>query len=252
MIVTENISKSFGKQKVLDDLNLTIEEGKITVIIGKSGAGKSVLLKHLIGLLKPDSGKIIFQDKDITRVSDKELKNIRLNFGVLFQDAALFDSLTVFENVAFPVIEHKLLKDRKKLKELVKETLSLVELENIEDKMPSELSGGMRKRVGLARAIITKPKIIFFDEPTTGLDPITSMSIAKLIKQMQEKLKTTCFIISHDLSLTFKIADRIGFLHNGRIMEFGDRHSIKNSKNPIVIEFLESYYTGEENEQQKS
>ncbi|WP_025209203.1 ABC transporter ATP-binding protein [Hippea sp. KM1] len=246
MIRAENLTKSFGTQRVLDGLNLTIERGKITVIIGKSGAGKSVLLKHLIGLLRPDEGKIMFEDKDITKLSERELKAVRLNFGVLFQDAALFDSLNVFENVAFPVIEHKLIRGKKQLKEAVKETLRLVNLENIEHKIPSELSGGMRKRVGLARAIITKPKVIFFDEPTTGLDPITSMAIAKLIKQMQQKLSTTCFIISHDLSLTFKIADRIGFLHEGKIMEFGDKQTIINSKNPVVREFLESYFTGEE------
>ncbi len=248
MIKVRDLSKTFYNQIVLDGLDLNIEKGKITVIIGKSGAGKSVLLKNIIGLLKPNNGSIMFYDKDIAKVSYKELKKIRLNFGVLFQDAALFDSYSVFDNVAFPLIERKIVKSRKKTEEMVKETLKLVELEGIEKKMPSELSGGMKKRVGLARAIVTKPKIIFFDEPTTGLDPITSMSIASLIQDMQTKLKTTCFIISHDLALTFKIADNIGFLHNGKIIEFGDKNTIINSQNPTVREFLESYFAGERND----
>ena len=247
MIKVKELKKSFYNQTVLNGVNLDIEEGKITVIIGKSGAGKSVLLKNIIGLMKPDSGSIFFYDKDITKVSYNELKQIRLNFGVLFQDAALFDSLNVFNNIAFPLIERRIVRRKSELKKKVKETLKLVELENIEDKMPSELSGGMKKRVGLARAIVTNPKIIFFDEPTTGLDPITSMAIAHLIKDMQMKLSTTCFIISHDLALTFKIADNIGFLHDGKIIEFGDKNTIKNSSNPIVREFLESYFAGEEN-----
>lgn len=247
MIKVKELKKSFYSQTVLNGVNLDIEEGKITVIIGKSGAGKSVLLKNIIGLMKPDSGSIFFYDKDITKVSYNELKQIRLNFGVLFQDAALFDSLNVFNNIAFPLIERRIVRRKSELKKKVKETLKLVELENIEDKMPSELSGGMKKRVGLARAIVTNPRIIFFDEPTTGLDPITSMAIAHLIKDMQMKLSTTCFIISHDLALTFKIADNIGFLHDGKIIEFGDKNTIKNSSNPIVREFLESYFAGEEN-----
>ncbi len=247
MIKVKELKKSFYNQTVLNGVNLDIEEGKITVIIGKSGAGKSVLLKNIIGLMKPDSGSIFFYDKDITKVSYNELKQIRLNFGVLFQDAALFDSLNVFNNIAFPLIERRIVRRKSELKKKVKETLKLVELENIEDKMPSELSGGMKKRVGLARAIVTNPRIIFFDEPTTGLDPITSMAIAHLIKDMQMKLSTTCFIISHDLALTFKIADNIGFLHDGKIIEFGDKNTIKNSSNPIVREFLESYFAGEEN-----
>lgn len=248
MIKIRELTKSFYNQVVLDKLNLDIQEGKITVIIGKSGAGKSVLLKNVIGLLRPDSGSIFFYGKDITKVNYDELKQIRLNFGVLFQEAALFDSLNVFNNIAFPLIERKIVKNRKQAEERVEKTLKLVGLEGIEDKMPSELSGGMKKRVGLARAIVTNPKIIFFDEPTTGLDPITSMAIAGLIKDMQIKLSTTCFIISHDLALTFKVADNIGFLHNGKIIEFGDKNKIKSSTNPIVREFLESYFAGEKNE----
>ncbi len=246
MIRVENLKKRFGSQVVLDGVNLTIEEGLITVIIGKSGAGKSVLLKHIVGLMKPDEGAIFFGDKDITRLSLKELNKIRVKIGVLFQDAALFDSYTVFENVAFPAVEHKIIRKKKQLSKRVIETLRLVGLdESVAQKMPSELSGGMRKRVGLARAIITQPHVIFFDEPTTGLDPVSSMAIALLIKRMQETLKTTCFIISHDLSLTFKIADRIGLLENGKIVEFGDVESFLNSSNKTVQSFINAYRLGD-------
>lgn len=241
MIKIENLKKSFDSQVVLDGVNLNIEGGKITVIIGKSGTGKSVLLKNIIRLLEPDDGKILYNEKDMTKLNEKELNKIRIKLGVLFQEAALFDSLSVFENVAFPIIERKIIKNRQKIKEEVKKTLSLVGLDEIYDKMPSELSGGMKKRVGLARAIITKPEIVFFDEPTTGLDPVSSMAIAHLIKNMQKKLSTTCFVISHDLSLTFKIADNIGLLDEGKIIEFGDKESFLHSNNTLVKNFLNAY-----------
>ena len=241
MIKIENLKKSFDSQVVLDGVNLNIEDGKITVIIGKSGTGKSVLLKNIIRLLEPDDGKILYNEKDMTKLNEKELNKIRIKLGVLFQDAALFDSLSVFENVAFPIIERKIIKNRQKIKEEVKKTLGLVGLDEIYDKMPSELSGGMKKRVGLARAIITKPEIVFFDEPTTGLDPVSSMAIAHLIKNMQNELSTTCFVISHDLSLTFKIADNIGLLDEGKIIEFGDKESFLHSNNTLVKNFLNAY-----------
>ena len=241
MIKIENLKKSFDSQVVLDGVNLNIEGGKITVIIGKSGTGKSVLLKNIIRLLEPDDGKILYNEKDMTKLNEKELNKIRIKLGVLFQEAALFDSLSVFENVAFPIIERKIIKNRQKIKEEVKKTLGLVGLDEIYDKMPSELSGGMKKRVGLARAIITKPEIVFFDEPTTGLDPVSSMAIAHLIKNMQKKLSTTCFVISHDLSLTFKIADNIGLLDEGKIIEFGDKESFLHSNNTLVKNFLNAY-----------
>ncbi len=245
MIRVENLKKSFGAQSVLNSVNLNIKNGEITVIIGKSGTGKSVLLNNIIGLLKPDEGSIFYKDKDITKLKEKELNSIRKKFGVLFQDAALFDSLSVFDNIAFPLVEHKILKKKSDIEQKVKETLNLVGLNDIENKMPSELSGGMRKRVGLARAIVTQPEIIFFDEPTTGLDPTSSLSIADLIKNMQMHLSTTCFIISHDLSLTFRIADNIGLLDNGSIVEFGDKHSFANSSNEIVNNFINAYKIGE-------
>ncbi len=245
MIKIENLRKSFYSQNVLKGVNLDIDDGKITVIIGRSGSGKSVLLKNIIGLLQPDEGKIFYKNTNIANVSKKELNKIRMNFGVLFQDAALFDSLNVFDNVAFPVVERKLFKHKKEIANAVENTLRLVGLEGIDKKMPSELSGGMRKRVGLARAIITNPGIVFFDEPTTGLDPLMSESIANLIKNMQNKLSTTCFVISHDLSLTYRIADNIGLLDNGKIAEFSDKETFFKSDNKLVKEFLNSYKIGD-------
>ena len=224
----------------MNDLDFDIEDGKITVIIGESGSGKSVLLKTIIGLMKPSSGKIIYSGRDISKMREKELRKIRIKFGVLFQDAALFDSQNVFYNVAFPVIEHKMAK-KKDIKNVVKKALNVVGLEDIENKMPSELSGGMRKRVGLARAIITNPDVVFFDEPTTGLDPIMSVSIGMLIKDMQRKFSKTCFVISHDLNLTLNIADTIGVLYKGKIITFKDKSSFFNSDNELVANFLKAY-----------
>ncbi len=245
MIEVKDLKKSFGTQTVLNGVNFEIEDKKITVILGKSGVGKSVLLSNIIGLTIPDSGSIFYKDKDITKLNLKELNKIRKNFGVLFQDAALFDSLNVFENIAFPLIEHKTVKNKKEIKQRVADMLKLVGLSDIEHKMPSELSGGMRKRVALARAIITNPEVVFFDEPTTGLDPVSAMSIANLIKDMQEKLSTTCFIISHDLSLTFNIAHKIGLLDSGKIVDFGDRNHFLNSDNNIVKNFINAYSLGD-------
>lgn len=240
MIKIEKLKKNFGQQVVLNDLDFDIEDGKITVIIGESGSGKSVLLKTIIGLMKPSSGKIIYSGRDISKMREKELRKIRIKFGVLFQDAALFDSQNVFYNVAFPVIEHKMAK-KKDIKNVVKKALNVVGLEDIENKMPSELSGGMRKRVGLARAIITNPDVVFFDEPTTGLDPIMSVSIGMLIKDMQRKFSKTCFVISHDLNLTLNIADTIGVLYKGKIITFKDKSSFFNSDNELVANFLKAY-----------
>ncbi len=240
MIKIEKLKKNFGQQVVLNDLDFDIEDGKITVIIGESGSGKSVLLKNIIGLMKPSSGKIIYSGKDIAKMREKDLRKIRIKFGVLFQDAALFDSQNVFYNVAFPVIEHKMAK-KKDIKNVVKNALNVVGLEDIENKMPSELSGGMRKRVGLARAIVTNPDVVFFDEPTTGLDPIMSVSIGMLIKDMQRKFSKTCFVISHDLNLTLNIADTIGVLYKGKIITFKDKNSFFNSDNELVANFLKAY-----------
>lgn len=243
MIEIRNLKKSFGKQVVLNELNLNIQEGAITVILGKSGQGKSVLIKTIIGTLKPDYGEIIYKGKNLLKMKLTEFNKVRIKFGVLFQEAALFDSMNVFENVAFPVIEHKL-SNKEAIKGEVERVLSLVELEDVEEKYSSELSGGMKKRVGLARAIITKPEIIFFDEPTTGLDPIVSYSMAKLIRDMKAKLNTTCLVITHDLDVANLIADFIGFLDGGKIIEFDKKENFFRSNSPIVREFLDAFKGG--------
>ena len=238
MIRLVNISKSFNDHVVLDQLNLTAESEKITVIIGQSGCGKSVLLKHMIALMRPDFGQIIVDGEDITALNDKELNRIRKKFGMLFQDAALFDSMTVGENVAFPIREHTRLSEED-IKEVVFEKLGRVGLSEAFHKMPSELSGGMRKRVGLARAIALDPKIILFDEPTTGLDPIMKDAIDNLILKTQKQTKATCVVISHDIDSAFKIASKLAMLSDGRIVETGTPEELQASKNPVVVNFIE-------------
>ncbi len=238
MIEIIELKKSFNGKVVLDGVNLTIERGKITVIIGRSGEGKSVLLKHIIGLLRPDSGRILFEGRDITRMTEEEFNEVRKRFGMLFQSAALFDSMTVGENVGFPLKEHTDLPEEK-IKKIVADKLRRVGLVGVEDMMPAELSGGMKKRVGLARAIVMDPEIVLFDEPTTGLDPIMSDSIADLILETQRALKTTYVVITHDIKLTYKIADTIAMLHKGKIIEKGTVEEMKHNPNPILRQFLE-------------
>ncbi len=237
MIKILDLHKSFGKQKVLDGVNLEIEEGKTTVIIGRSGGGKSVLLKHIIGLLKPDSGHIFIDGVDISRLNERELDRVRRNFGMLFQDAALFDSMTVGENVAFPLREHTKKKDAE-IKQIVSDRLMAVGLTGVEDKMPSELSGGMRKRVGLARAIAMHPQILLFDEPTTGLDPVMTEAINSLIIDTQKNFNLTSIVISHDVKSIFKIGHRIAMLYEGKIVEYGTSEEIKKTRNPVLAQFL--------------
>ncbi|MEE8423113.1 MAG: ABC transporter ATP-binding protein [Thermodesulfobacteriota bacterium] len=243
MIEVIDLLKSFNEKKVLTGVNLSIEKGKITVIIGRSGEGKSVLLKHIIGLLKPDSGKILVGEEDITKMNEKELDIIRRKFGMLFQSAALFDSMTVGENVGFPLMEHTSMYFDE-IKGVVHDKLQRVGLSGIEQMMPADLSGGMKKRVGLARAIVMDPEIILFDEPTTGLDPIMADSIATLIQNTQKDLNTTYVVITHDIPLTYKIADSIAMLHEGKIIEKGNVEEIKNSTNPIVRQFIEGKAEG--------
>lgn len=233
----ENLSKSYGNQQVLDGLNLEIEPRKITFIIGQSGEGKSVLLKHIIGLIKPDSGRIFIGDKEISGMKEAELNDVRKNFGMLFQEAALFDSMTVGENVAFPLKEHTHLR-KNEIKKLIEEKLLQVGLKDVTKKMPSQLSGGMRKRVGLARALALNPKIILFDEPTTGLDPIMRDAIDTLIVKTQQQTGATCIVISHDIESTFKIAHRVAMLYKGKIIEYGRPEDIKSSTNPVVDRFI--------------
>jgi phospholipid/cholesterol/gamma-HCH transport system ATP-binding protein len=243
MIKLADLRKSFGKQKVLDGLDLEIEAGKTTVIIGRSGGGKSVLLKHIIGLLRPDSGEVLIDGVDITKLGDRHLNEIRKKFGMLFQEAALFDSMTVGENVAFPLREHTRMKERE-IRETVADRLHAVGLTGVEEKMPSELSGGMRKRVGLARAIAMHPQIVLFDEPTTGLDPVMTEAINRLIIDTQKQFNFTCVVISHDIQSIFEIGDRIAMLYEGKIIECGTPDELRASRNPVIVQFLSGSIEG--------
>lgn len=237
MIEIINLCKSFNGHKVLDNLNLNINTGETTVIIGRSGCGKSVLLKHIIGIMKPDAGQVLMDGVDVVRMDDKELNAMRLKFGMLFQGAALFDSLNVMENVAFGMIEHTNT-SRDEIVKRVKESLALVGLKGIEDKKPAELSGGMKKRVGLARAICMRPQVILYDEPTTGVDPIMGDAINDLIIELHNKMKVTSIAVTHDMTSAYKIAHRIAMLYNGKIKAVGTSQEIKETKDPIVRQFI--------------
>ena len=238
MIEIKDLHKHFGKQHVLRGVNLSIPKGKITVIIGPSGCGKSVLLRHMIGLMQPDRGEVVVDGVKINQLERGELNDFRKRFGMLFQHAALFDSLSVADNIAFPLVEHSHERDAAFIDARVRETLELVGLTGAAEKMPSELSGGMAKRVGLARAIALKPQIILYDEPTTGLDPIMTENIDNLILSMQGALKTTSVVISHDIPSTLRIADQIAMLHQGKIIASGDPETFQRSTDPVVQEFL--------------
>lgn len=239
IIKIKGLRKSFNSFQVLKGVNLSIPSQGITFIMGGSGTGKSVLLKHIVGLLKPDEGEIWFENQDITKLTEGELQRVRKKIGLLFQEGALFDSMTVAENVAFPLREHTRL-SKKEIESKIEELLSAVELLSARNKYPSELSGGMRKRAALARTLALSPQVILFDEPTTGLDPILQITIMDLIKRIKESYGLTCVIISHDLILAFKYADNIAFLHEGIIIEEGTPEKIKGSRHPFVQRFLES------------
>ncbi len=237
MIEIRDLSKSFNDNKVLDDLNLTIETGETMAIIGRSGCGKTVLIKHIIGIMKPGSGSILIDGVDVTRLELDELNKLRLRFGMLFQNSALFDSLNVGENVGFSLIEHTDL-DEASIAERVSESLELVGLGGIERLTPAELSGGMKKRVGLARAICMRPEIILYDEPTTGVDPIMGDAINELIMGLHDKLKVTSIACTHDMKSAYKIANRIAMLYKGRIIAVGTPEEIKRSSDPVVQQFI--------------
>lgn len=236
MIKIVNIYKSFNEKLVLKGVNLEIYDGETITIMGGSGQGKTVLLKNIIGLMKPDKGHIIVDGVDITTADKETLHNIQKKFGYLFQGSALFDSMTVFENVAFGLRYQKLSKDE--LKKLVKLYLSYVGLEGIEHMYPSELSGGMKKRVALARAVAYTPQYILYDEPTTGLDPLTAETITDLIISLQKKLKVTSIIVTHDLKTALKVSQRIAFLNDGRIVAIEDTDSVFKSQNELVKQFI--------------
>lgn len=237
MISLRNVHKSFGTQKVLDGLNLEIPEGKITAVIGPSGEGKSVLLKHLIGLLQPDSGDVKVDGESILGLRRSQLNRIREKFGMLFQNVALFDSMTVFENVAFPLQEKTSL-PADEIRVRVLSALEDVGLKNIENKFPDELSGGMKKRVGLARAVVLNPRIMLFDEPTTGLDPIIKRAIHQLIKDTHAKFGFTAVIVTHEIPEIFDVAQNVAMLFRGEILQEGTPEEIIHSVHPAVRQFI--------------
>lgn len=242
MIKIIDLHKSFDGKKVLNGVNLEIFDGEIMVIMGGSGAGKTVLIKHMMGLLKPDRGKIFVDDIEITSLKEDELFKVTRLFGMVFQSAALFDSMTVEENIKFGL--ERLGLPPEEIERRVKDSLERVDLPGIEKLMPSQLSGGMKKRVGLARAIALRPKILLYDEPTTGVDPIRADSINKLIVKMRDSLGVTSVIITHDIVSAFKVADRIAMLHDGKIIEIGTPEQIRNSTNPVVQQFIKGESEG--------
>ena len=235
----QGIVKHFGDQLVLDELSLEVRQGETLVIIGCSGCGKSVLLKHMIGILKPERGRVLVYGTDIVPLGERRLLEIRSQFGMVFQGAALFDSLSVWENVAFSLSEHKTLPP-KAIDERVAYCLDLVGLSGAGEKSPSELSGGMRKRVGVARAIAHEPKIMLYDEPTTGLDPVTWDTINDLIIRARENLAVTSVAVTHDLHSAHKIADRIAMMHEGKIVAVGTPAEIRRLDSPMVREFIDA------------
>lgn len=242
-IRVENVHKWFGKHHVLKGITCEIPKGEVTVFIGPSGTGKSVLMKCLVGLLRPDEGHIYYGNEDITKLKGRPLYKLRARFGKLFQDGALFDSLTVLENVAFPLRQHTDYDDET-IRGIVADKLAAVGLPGIEHKLPGELSGGMRKRVGLARAIALDPEIVFFDEPNSGLDPVMSAAIDELILDIKERTGATFVVISHDIEGTWRIADRIGMLYMGELIQFGSVQETRDSTNPILRQFFSRSTTG--------
>lgn len=237
MIKVENLVKKYGSIIASNHLNCHFEKGKVTVILGGSGSGKSTLLRQLTGLEKPDSGSVFFNGMDLTGLSKKKLYGLRKKMGMLFQGSALFNYLNIYENIAFPLREHTKIAENI-IKTIVTMKLEMVGLRGTEDLMPSQLSGGMMKRVGLARAIVMDPKIIFYDEPTSGLDPISTGVIDKLIRDLNQKLNITSVVVSHDIESCFRIADRIIILFYGEIIAEGTVDEIRNSSDPRVIQFI--------------
>ena len=234
-----DVHKAYGVKQVLRGATLKVYRGEVLVILGGSGTGKSVTLRHMLGLEAPDSGRVLVEEEDVTDLPEEEFYRIRKKFGMLFQSGALFDSMTVFENVAFPLREHTDMTEEE-IARAVRERLELVNLPNSENLMPVDLSGGMRKRVGLARAIVLDPKVILYDEPTTGLDPITAQTINELIVDLQAKLNVTSIVVTHDIHSAFSVGDRIAFLHKGVFEWVGSMDEARDTDHPILREFLKA------------
>ncbi len=243
-IVVKGLNKSFGGNHVLRDMDLAIRSGETFGIIGQSGCGKSVFLKHLIGLLRPDSGRVTVLGKDIYALGRRDLEKLRVRIGMIFQSAALLNSLTVEENISLSLVERGGY-SKEEIKKIVEEKLELVGMSDTEKLMPAELSGGMRKRVGVARTLAMNPEVILYDEPTTGLDPVMSDNVDDLIQDMKEKVKVTAIVVTHDMISVMRVADRIGMFHGGRIIEIDTPDGIRNSKNPIVQNFISRHARGE-------
>src|SRR6267142_2674751 len=237
MIAVRSLRKKIGQQEILRGVDLKISSGETLAIIGRSGGGKSVLLKHMVGLMEPDSGEIWIQGQNIIGMNERQLGAIRIKVGMLFQGGALFDSMTVEDNIAFPLREAGE-RDRKALRSKVSEMLEVMEMEGQEDKMPESLSGGMKKRVGLARAIIRRPSCVLYDEPTAGLDPVVADSINKLIRCLQQRFGITSVVVTHDMKSAFDVADRVAYLHQGSVYFHGTPGELQQSSDPIIQDFL--------------
>jgi len=242
VIDVQDLYKSFAGFPVLMGINLKMMEGATTVVLGASGSGKTVLMKHIMGLFKPDHGQVIVDGENVSTMNRQQLAVFRERMGMVFQSSALFDSMTVGDNVAFPLREHNPGLSEREIREKVKEKLAVVDLHDVEQKFPAELSGGMRKRVGLARAIVREPKIVLYDEPTTGLDPLTTESVDEMIIHARERLSVTSVVISHDIGSAFHIGDRIAVINEGRIVEEGTPQEVRRTKEPFTQHFLATWF----------
>ncbi len=239
----KGVTKSFGSKRVLEELDLDIARGETIVVIGRSGCGKSVMLKHITGLIRPDAGEVLFEGEDITRFNRKKLFAMRMHFGMLFQGAALFDSLSVGENVALPLRKHTDLDDEEICRRVCSK-LELVGLTDVYGQFPAEMSGGMKKRVGLARAVVMDPEVVLYDEPTTGLDPIMADVINGLIRSLQRELRITSVVVTHDIKSAYKVADRIAMLHDGAIIFSGTPDDVRVTADPVLRQFVEGSAVG--------
>ena len=246
IIRLEELTKSFDSLDVLRGISLDFESGAITSVIGQSGTGKSVLFKCMIGIITPDEGRVYYKGQDLAEMSEEEKERVQRNFGYAFQGAALFDSMSVAENIAFPLREVLGIRKRRELRQRVQEMLEWIELPDIGDKNPSELSGGMRKRVGVARALAIKPEILLFDEPTSGLDPVLGQTINDLVVRVNRELDLTCILITHDIPAAFRISDKVAFLHEGEVIAQGPPREVARSEHDMVRQFVENSFSSQE------